>query len=72
MKLQIQNGSTKLADGITGALVVVGGVVLWIFDLIGAVGGFMYDNWSIISPVDLWCGCCTWSLCRLFTYDQWN
>lgn len=41
----------QLADGITGALVVVGGVVLWIFDLIGAVGGFMYDNWSIISPV---------------------
>jgi len=41
----------QLADGITGALVVVGGVVLWVFDLIGAVGGFMYDNWSIISPV---------------------
>jgi hypothetical protein len=41
----------QLADGVTNALVVVGGVVLWVFDLIGAVGGFMYDNWSIISPV---------------------
>lgn len=41
----------QLADGVTSALVVVGGVVLWIFDLVGAVGGFMYDNWSIISPI---------------------
>jgi tape measure domain-containing protein len=41
----------QLADGVTNALVVVGGVVLWIFDLVAAVGGFMYDNWSILAPV---------------------
>jgi tape measure domain-containing protein len=41
----------QLADGVTNTLVVVGGVVLWIFDLVAAVGGFMYDNWSILAPV---------------------
>jgi tape measure domain-containing protein len=41
----------QLADGVTNALVVVGGVVLWIFDMVAAVGGFMYENWSIISPI---------------------
>jgi len=41
----------QLADGVTNALVVVGGVVLWIFDLVAAVGDFMYDNWSILAPV---------------------
>lgn len=41
----------QLADGVTNALVVVGGVVFWIFDLVAAVGDFMYDNWSILAPV---------------------
>ena len=41
----------QLAVGVTNALLVIAGVVLWVFDLVAAVGGFMYDNWSIISPV---------------------
>lgn len=41
----------QLAVGVTNALMVIAGVVLWVFDLVAAVGGFMYDNWSIIAPV---------------------
>ena len=39
---------------INGAMVVMGllaMVVMNIFDLIGTVGGFIADNWSIISPI---------------------
>ena len=41
----------QLVDGITGALILVAGIVIEIFDLVAAVGGFMYENWSIIAPV---------------------
>ncbi|MDD4164930.1 MAG: tape measure protein [Eubacteriales bacterium] len=41
----------QFADGVTSAIVAVGGVLNWIFGLIGDVGGFLYENWSIISPV---------------------
>jgi tape measure domain-containing protein len=40
-----------LVSGITGVLSVVSSVVLVIFNAVAAVGGFMYDNWSILSPV---------------------
>lgn len=41
----------RLAAGVTTALVVVSGIVTEIFDMVAAVGGFMYENWSIISPI---------------------
>jgi tape measure domain-containing protein len=41
----------RLAAGVTTALVVVSGIVTEIFDMVAAVGGFMYENWSIIAPV---------------------
>ena len=33
------------------AMFLLAGVVLEIFDMIGAIGTFVYDNWSIISPI---------------------
>lgn len=41
----------RLAAGVTTALIVVSGIVTEIFDMVAAVGGFMYENWSIISPI---------------------
>jgi tape measure domain-containing protein len=41
----------RLAAGVTTALVVVSGIVTEIFELVAAVGGFIYDNWSMIAPV---------------------
>ncbi len=40
-----------LATNVINAMAFVAGVVLQIFDLVGAVGQFMADNWGIISPV---------------------
>ncbi len=40
----------QLLLGITGAFVVLSGVVLNIFDIVEQVGSFIYDNWSIIAP----------------------
>ena len=33
------------------AMAIIANIVLDIFDLIGTVGGFIADNWSIISPI---------------------
>lgn len=41
----------RMAAGVTTALVVVSGIVTEIFELVAAVGGFIYDNWSMIAPV---------------------
>lgn len=38
-------------QGAIEAMAVISNVVLNIFDLIGTVGGFIADNWSIISPI---------------------
>lgn len=33
------------------AMIILAGVVTSIFDMIGAIGTFAYENWSIISPI---------------------
>lgn len=38
-------------DGAIEAMATLANIVLNIFDLIGTVGGFIADNWSIISPI---------------------
>lgn len=38
-------------DGAIEAMATLASIVLNIFDLIGTVGGFIADNWSIISPI---------------------
>lgn len=38
-------------QGAIEAMAVISNVVLNIFDLIGTVGGFIADNWSVISPI---------------------
>lgn len=38
-------------NGATEAMAVLANIVLNIFDLIGTVGGFIADNWSVISPI---------------------
>lgn len=38
-------------DGAIETMAVLANIVLDIFDLIGQVGGFIADNWSIISPI---------------------
>ena len=46
--------STAVQDFVNGAvqaMATLANIVLNIFDLIGAVGGFIADNWSIISPI---------------------
>lgn len=41
----------NFANGVIEAMAVISNVVLNIFDLIGTVGGFIAENWSIISPI---------------------
>lgn len=38
-------------QGAIEAMAVLANIVLNIFDLIGTVGGFIADNWSVISPI---------------------
>lgn len=45
------SGFQMLADGAVETMAVVANVVLNIFDLIGDVGNFAADNWSILSPI---------------------
>lgn len=40
-------------DGLINALVFVAGVVIEIFDLVGQVGSFISENWSILEPLIL-------------------
>lgn len=44
-------GIQQMVDGLVTGMAVVAGVVLGIFDILGAVGAFMVENWSIISPI---------------------
>lgn len=41
----------NFVNGAIEAMAVLANIVLNIFDLIGTVGGFIADNWSIISPI---------------------
>jgi tape measure domain-containing protein len=41
----------KFVNGAIEAMAVLSNIVLNIFDLIGTVGSFITDNWSIISPI---------------------
>lgn len=41
----------NMVNGAIEALAMVAGIVLEIFDLIAAVGGFVAENWSIIEPI---------------------
>ena len=41
----------NMVNGAIEALAMVAGIVLEIFDLIAAVGGFIAENWSIIEPI---------------------
>jgi len=41
----------EFINGIISGFYMVSGVVLWIMDLMAAAGGFIGDNWSMISPI---------------------
>ncbi len=41
----------KFTDGLINSLVIVANVVADVFNLITAIGGFLYDNWSWIAPI---------------------
>ena len=41
----------NFVDGAITAMGILANVLLDIFDLIGAIGGFFADNWSLISPI---------------------
>ena len=49
----IANSDTfqNFVNGAIEAMAALANIVLNIFDLIGTVGGFIADNWSIISPI---------------------
>lgn len=40
-----------LTDGVINAMGVIASIVLTTFDIVSSVGGFIADNWSIISPI---------------------
>ncbi|MCM1545203.1 MAG: tape measure protein [Ruminococcus sp.] len=40
-----------MVNSVTNAMATVAGIVLEIFEAVAAVGGFIYDNWSIIEPL---------------------
>lgn len=44
-------GFQRFVAGATEAMAIVASIVLNIFDLIGQVGSFVADNWSIIAPI---------------------
>lgn len=41
----------EFLNGMINGFYMVSGVVLWIMDLMAAAGGFIADNWSVISPI---------------------
>lgn len=45
------SGFQRLVDGATTGMAVVANAAITIFDTVGAVGTFMADNWSVISPI---------------------
>lgn len=46
-------GFDSLVEGVTGALVVVSGIIIEIFNMVAQVAGFISENWSIIEPIIL-------------------
>lgn len=44
-------GFQNFVAGAIGAMALLAGIVMGIFDLIGSVGGFIADNWSVIAPI---------------------
>ena len=40
-----------LISNTVAALVIIAGAILDVFDMVGSVGSFIADNWSIISPI---------------------
>ncbi len=44
-------GFQELVDGATTGMAVIANTAITIFDTVGAVGTFMADNWSVISPI---------------------
>lgn len=45
------SGFQSFVSGLTNGFVIIGNMLLWIFDLVGMVGTFFAENWSIISPI---------------------
>jgi len=45
------DGLQNFVNGAIEAMATVANIVIWIFDLVASVGGFVADNWSIISPI---------------------
>lgn len=45
------SGFQRLVDGAATGMAVVANTAITIFDTVGAVGTFMADNWSVISPI---------------------
>ena len=45
------NAFQSFANGAIEAMAILANVVLWVFELVATVGGFIADNWSIISPI---------------------
>lgn len=41
----------NFVDNVMGAMAILANTVLNIFDVIGQVGGFISDNWSVLSPI---------------------
>lgn len=41
----------NFVDGAIGAMATLANIVISIFDMVATVGGFIADNWSIISPI---------------------
>lgn len=41
----------SFANGAIEAMATLASGVLWVFELVATVGGFIADNWSIISPI---------------------
>ncbi len=44
-------GFQDLVDGATTGMAVIANTAITVFDTVGAVGTFMADNWSVISPI---------------------
>lgn len=52
-------------QGAIEAMATLANVVLNIFELVGTVGGFIADNWSVYQSDHLRCHCCTGCICSV-------
>ena len=41
----------NFALGLGNAVAFIGTTILWVFELVSGVGGFIADNWSVIAPI---------------------